>query len=214
MLGPFIVLGNCLECRTAVLNGTPVAVAAYKEASAFALLQVHKINNIIHQGTLGVFENAPSIVRIFYPDVVDPKPPSSKRGHQQTSFGDDFTTISDLTSTIPRRDQQSTTSQSAGSSQSASTAATRKSEGVMKRSTLGGKPPVPKALMSHPISGKMTYVCANASTVGYACLRTADECRFIHVNKPQDLKRQMDRTALKLFIANHVDLSLARPGTS
>lgn len=55
MMGPFIALGNCLAYREAVISGTPVSAAAYTEASAFAMQQVTKVNNIIHQGDLGFF---------------------------------------------------------------------------------------------------------------------------------------------------------------
>jgi hypothetical protein len=208
MWGPFIALANCLEYRNAVQAGTPVAVAAYKEASAFALLQVHKINNIIHQGSLGPFEAAPSIMRIFYPE--DAKSSGSKRG----TVSDDSTAMSDLTNPVPRKDQQrSPNSQSTGNHNSTGTAGPgSKSDGVMRYS-LRGKPPTPAEAMSHPVTGQKTYVCGNASTVGYVCPRATSECKFIHVLKSQDLK-PADRAIMKKFITNHANLNFANVGTS
>lgn len=204
MLGPFVSLGNTLEYREAVLSGSPVAVAAYKSASAFALLQVHKVNNIIHQGDLGIFREAPSIMRIFYPNATGgTKLPSAIK--------DDYTIVSDLTSPVPRK--KTTPDKKSPDSSSGSDPTVRgRAEGVMKFSGQG-KPPVPKTLFPHPKSGKMTYLCGNASTVGYLCPRTKDECNFIHVTHPQDLRDKDNRTTLKTFITNHVDLSLAKPGT-
>ena len=215
MLGPFIALGNVMEYRNAVLLGTPVAVAAYKEASAFAILQVRKVNNIIHQGDLGTFAAAPSIMRLFYPDSTTPSVPNYNPASGTGSV------ISDLTNPVPRKDasSRSTSSQSSNQSSQGSNApnapdlTAARASGVMKRNTKSGKPPVPRSLMSHPLSGKMTYLCGNASTVGYACIRDAESCNFIHALKLQDLKRPADRVTLKNFIANHVELSLANPGT-
>ena len=116
-LGPFVALGNCLKYRKTVLNGTPIAVAAYKAASAFALLKVHKINNIIHQDALGTFEAAPSIIQIFYPDA--DKPPVSKRGHQSGV----------LTNPVHHSDQQSTTSHLTSSQSTTSSFTARKCQG-------------------------------------------------------------------------------------
>jgi hypothetical protein len=42
MLGPFIALSNCLACRDAVTSSAPVSVAAYKEASAFAMHRLQR----------------------------------------------------------------------------------------------------------------------------------------------------------------------------
>jgi hypothetical protein len=212
MLGPFIALGNTLEYRQAVLAGDPVAVAAYTAASKFALLQVHKVNNIIHQGDLGAFREAPSIMGIFHQNTPESSP--AKRS-PPSAVSDDSTAVSDLSSPVPRKGKKPADSRSPASqpNDSSHDLVARKAEGVMKHSA-HGKPPVPVSLFSHPKSGKMTYLCGNASTVGYACPRTKDECNFIHVHKPYDLKRAVDRDTLKAFITSHVDLSFARPGTS
>lgn len=91
--------------------------------------------------------------------------------------------------------------------------ATGKASGLMKRSVHGGKQLVPRTLMSHPFNGKMTYLCTNASTVGYVYPREVATCNFIHVIKLQDLKRPANCATLNNFITTHVELSLTNPGT-
>ena len=209
MMGPFIALGNCLAYREAVISGTPVSAAAYTEASAFAMQQVTKVNNIIHQGDLGSFREPPSIWRLLYPEVS--LSPGSKRGVQVATVSDDSTAISDLSSPTPRKGKKPAAGKSTAS-QSPDLSA-RKAKGVMKFGAQG-KPPVPTTRFSHPISGKMTYLCGNASTVGYSCPRTQDDCNFAHVHFPLALKRPEDCNTLRAFFTNHADSSLARPGMS
>ena len=119
--------------------------------------------------------------------------------------------MSELTGPVPRKNKQPAESKSPSTKSADETA--RRAAGVMKFNAESGKPPVPKVLFSHPVTGKMTYLCGNASTVGFLCSRTAATCNFIHVLKPQDLKRPVDRDALHAFITTHADLSFARPGT-
>ena len=74
-----------------------------------------------------------------------------------------------------------------------------------------GMPTVPEGLFPHPVTGKQTYLCGNASTRGYSCKCSSTECNFAHVLKIQDLPTA-SRQALKFFIANDVDLTPATAG--
>jgi hypothetical protein len=74
-----------------------------------------------------------------------------------------------------------------------------------------GKVPVPVNLFPHTVTKKMSYLCANASTLGLACLRDAKSCNFVHVLTLSDLPSE-HRMVLKNVIDNHADLSLAKPG--
>jgi hypothetical protein len=164
MLGPFIALGNCLKYRQAVIDCQPVTVTTYKEASAFALLQVHKINNIIHDGDLGVFREPPPIMRVFYPDASDPS--AVKHGNSTSSNNDrdpDSSTPG-LTGPVPRKTGGTKPSDSEDQQK-------RREQGVMKFAKQG-KPPVPQTLFPHPMTAKMIYICGNASTVGFLFPRT------------------------------------------
>jgi hypothetical protein len=198
MLAPFISLANILEYRQAVIKGDPIDIIAYKEAHAFALLQVTKVNNIIHHGDLGVFREPPSIMRIFYPESADTSPPN-KRGSQGTP---------DLSAPVPRKSNPP--SGSNNPTPDVDEALCRQ-QGVMKFSGVG-KPPIPKTLFPHhQTKGRMTYLCGNAATVGFACKQGKRNCNFVHVTKSQDLA-PADRQKLKTFIETHVELSLARTG--
>jgi hypothetical protein len=87
--------------------------------------------------------------------------------------------------------------------------AKRRLQGVMKFSKRGK---VPVNLFPHDVTKKMSYLCANASTLGLACLRDAKKsCNFVHVLKLSELPSE-HRTILKIFIDNHADLTLAKPG--
>jgi hypothetical protein len=171
--------------------------------------QVQKINNIIYNGDLGEFRDPPSTMRLFYPDSGDVPARRSLHmpGERDRSSKDESAHPS------PRGDQRG--DQRGGGPVDGHAVdpllfAKRRLQGVMKFSKRG-KVPVPVNLFPHTVTKQMSYLCANASTLGLVCLRDAKSCNFVHVLKLSDLPSE-HRTILKKCIDNHADLTLAKPG--
>jgi hypothetical protein len=207
MLSPFVALGHCLEYRQAVLAGQPLAVSAYKEASRFAMLQVQKINNIIHNGDLGDYRDPPSVMHLFYPESSDS---TARRGSQMSGDRDRSSAAGKGDTLTPPRGDHRVGGLPDRRAVDPLQFEKRRLQGVMKHSKRG-KVPVPVNLFPHTITKKMSYLCANASTLGLACLRDAKTCNFVHVLKLSDLPTE-HRTVLQNFIENHADLTLAKSG--
>jgi hypothetical protein len=141
-------------------------------------------------------------MRIFYPEGDNDPHSTPKRGSPPASRLPNVSP--DSSASDPRK-----SGKSSGSTPGV-TDDERKKQGVMKFSGTG-KPPVPKDLFPHPRTSKMTYLCGNASTVGYLCQRGPNACNFVHIQKSQDLTPP-NRQLLKTFIENHADLTFARNG--
>jgi hypothetical protein len=141
-------------------------------------------------------------MRVFYPDASDLS--AAQRGNSTSSNNNrDPASTPGLTSPVPRK----TGGAKPGDSEEQQKC---REQGVMKFAKQG-KPPVPQTLFPHPKTGKMTYLCGNASTVGFLCPHTKNDCNFVHVHKPQDLPAA-HHPPFKSFIETHADLSFAGPG--